>query len=162
MTTLLDERAYVRGGIVRDVVLPVTQDSSLPETLRPGERVTFRFRASDSFWIRAWQSGQIEKRFDRHPEDFYVWSIDYNQPGILVFKIQIKGDASKLYTERRIAELISQANPEGFKLAFIESAREFTEEVLKPAGRATVNFAIVVFLAFLAWTALRYGGVAQD
>ena len=152
MTTLLNERIYARGGIVGDVVLPVTQDAALPEQLRAREIVTFRFAASDWKYVRAWQSGVIEDRLDRHPEDFYVWSIQYDQPGLLIFKIRIKDDPSKLWTEVLIARLISDANPRGVKLAFIQSYREFREGIMEPVVEVGANLALLALLGFLLWT----------
>lgn len=132
------------GGIDEGLRIPHALDTTMSagddplsgEYLHPGEIVTFRFRASNTRWVRAWQAGQIEKRLDRHAEDFYVWSVDYWQEGLLVFKIRIKGDTSKLWTEVRIAGLISQVNPTGYKLAFIESWRDFKEDILAPAVTA--------------------------
>jgi hypothetical protein len=94
----------------------------------------------------------IEKRLDRHPDEFYVKSVNYWQPGMLEFKIRVKQNSPKLWTERQIATLISQYNPLGFKLAFKESVREFVEEVVKPAVETTLFIGLAILAGYLYFT----------
>ena len=125
--------------------------------LQADEIVTLVFEASDWFYVRAWQAGVIETQLDKYPADFHVKSIDYWRPGLLVFKIRILRDATKLWTQAEIARLISEGNPRGLKLAFLESWRDFKEEIGVPVARFTMGLALVVVIG-LGFYALAVHG----
>lgn len=107
----------------------------IPGKLQPGDIVTFTFGASNFRYMRAYQAMIIEDRLDKNPEDFYVKSIDYLKPGKLVFEIRIRSDASKLYTEKEIAEKLSRLSPMGFSMVFMNAVKREIKEAAEVVVR---------------------------
>ncbi|MBA7495864.1 hypothetical protein ES702_06460 [subsurface metagenome] len=137
-------------GIVNQKPIKLTEIP--PSGLQPGDRIKLTFKASDYLWMRASQAAVIEWRLDAHPEEFIVWSVDYQQKGYMVFTVQIKQSAKKLWTEKKIADLILGYNPKGFLLvlknATVEYAKEMIEsDVFKYAAMIGIGLlCLVVFM----------------
>lgn len=114
--------------------------------LSPGTRIKLNFGASDGKWRRATQAAIIEWRLDAHPEEFSVRSIDYQKKGLLVFEIDIKKSSKKLWSERKIVDLILGYNPMGFTLVFTNAVWEFVKETVVPAMKLTTKMIFAIAL----------------
>jgi len=122
--------------------------------LSPGSRITLSFGASDGFWRRATQAAIIEWRLEKHPEEFIVQSVNYEQKGLLVFKIRIIRSPKKMWTEKKIIDLILDYNPMGFTLIFTNAVQEFVKEKVVPAMKLTTKliFAIALLAGVILYT----------
>jgi hypothetical protein len=120
-------------------------------TVETGSIVTLKFAASDSFWVRARQASVIEHRLEQHKNDFYVHSANYYEPAMLIFKVRVLKDASKIWTEAKIANLINSYNPTGYYLALKEKAHQIVTEVIEPGLDTVAYTALVVVLLFLGY-----------
>ena len=120
-----------------------------------GTRINLYFVASDGLWRRATQAAIIEWRMEAHPEEFFVKSVDYQKKGKLIFEIEIKESSEKLWTEKKIANLILSYNPKGFTLAFINATTEFIQEEViagvKAAGSTSLQIAAVLVIVYLVY-----------
>ncbi len=130
----------------------------LSPQLTRGQRIKLRFGASNGFWRRAYQAALIEWRLDAHPKEFFVKSVDYQQDGQLVFEVEIKGSAEKLWTEKKIANLILGYNPKGFYLVFKNATVEFVQEKVVPAAKAIgegLEYVAILVIAVLGLMVLK-------
>lgn len=125
--------------------------------LLPGQRIKFYFNASDGNWRRATQAALIEWRLDAHPEEFFVQSVDYQRKGVLVFEIVIMKSQKKLWTEKKIIDLILGYNPRGFVLVFSNAVREFVKETVVPAMKLTTKliFAVALLVGVILYSTKR-------
>jgi len=143
---------------LRTTASPTPSDGGL----QPGDIVTLRFAASDNFHIRAHQAAEIEHRLEKHKEDFYVHSANYYEKGVLIFKIRIVDDPSRLWTEVKIARLISECNPKGYYLAFKESVKETAKDIgqavketVKPGLDMVAYVGLFILAVLVAWEFIR-------
>jgi len=131
-----------------------TAASEMPRTrppgLQPGDRIKLTFAASDIFLIRAGQAAAIEWRLDAHPDEFYVRSVNYQKKGQLVFTIQIKTTAKRLWTEKNIADLILGYNPKGLYLVLKNATVEFVQDVIESD---VVKWTVIISVALLFFVA---------
>ena len=144
-------------GDLYNVLQETESPAEQPKTsgLQPGTRIKLSFAASEGKWRRATQAAIIEWRLSKHKDEFYIWSIDYQQESRLDFTIEIrKPDPEHLWTERRIVNLILDANPLGFYLIFksavVEKAGKVWEKTKEPVLIATwlLALAVVGFLIY--------------
>lgn len=128
---------------------PVEQSKT---SLQPGQRIKLSFAASEGKWRRATQAAIIEWRLSKHEDEFYIWSIDYLQESKLVFTIEIRTpEPQHLWTERRIINLILDANPIGFKLIFEQAIVETAEKVWEKTKEPLLITMWVVVLAVMGY-----------
>lgn len=119
---------------------------------RKSERIKFVFGASDSFWLRAAQAAVIEWRLDKHPSEFSVRSVDYLQEGRLVFELHILETSERLWSEKKIVDLILACNPVGFYLIFRNAVVEFAQEKVAPLAKEFLTYVtIVAVVVFGVW-----------
>lgn len=119
--------------------------------LGAGDRVTLSFTASTGLWRRAIQASLIEWRLGKHSKEWFVRRCDYQPENYMAFQVEIVSNPTHLLTERNIINLIIEANPAGFALAFKESVIEFAKEVIQPAMKAAgeVLWPVAVILAVI-------------
>ncbi len=130
----------------------------LSPQLTRGQRIKLRFGASNGFWRRAYQASLIEWRLDAHPEEFFVRSVDYQQESQLIFVVEIRESAKKLWTEKTIANLILGYNPKGFYLIFKNATVEFVQEKVVPAAKAIgegLEYVAILVIAVLGLMLLK-------
>lgn len=118
--------------------------------LFPGTRHKLYFKASDGLWRRATLAAILEWRLDKHAEDFSIRSIDYQQKGQLIFTIEIKRDAKKLYSLEQLYNMILDFSPKAFLLIFSHAVQEFVEETIVPAMKSAMKFFLAVGLVVFA------------
>ena len=122
--------------------------------LQTGDRLDFSFTTTGGTWRRAVQAGIIEWRLEKHQEEFFVRRVDYEHEGYLVFRIEIVGRPEHLLTERKIVNLILQANPKGFALVFKESVKQTMEKIWEKV-EVPVTLSLIVVLILAAVVLLR-------
>ena len=119
--------------------------------LQPGDRIKLSFAASEGKWRRATQAAIIEWRLGKHQEEFYIWSIDYLQENKLIFTVEIRAEPTHLLTEREIINLILDANPKGFVLAFEQAVKETAEKVWEKTKEPVLTATWLLVLAVMGY-----------
>jgi len=126
----------------------------MPQLTR-GTRIKLVFAASNGLWRRAAQAAVIEWRMEAHPQEFFVRSVDYQKTSRLVFTIEIRESSEKIWTEKKIANLILGYNPKGFALIFVNATTEYIEEKVIPgviaASSITLQIAVALLIAYIVF-----------
>lgn len=116
--------------------------------LNPGDVVFLHFKAPGATWLKATECAMIESSLERKTE-FRIWSIDYWQPGKVIFEVEVLETNPLIVTAAYIAGAVL-----AITIPFLAAGWMFEKAELAvktPAGKA-ISIGVLIIAGLLLFS----------
>jgi len=123
--------------------------------LDPGDRIEIHFKAPGATWLKATEAALIESRLENR-KDFRIRSVNYNEPGYMIFTIDVLKTNPVVVTAGMIVMAILGVVGL-FAFGFVLD-RMYKIQQTVPGGISTVGLAVIGIIVALIFYKRQSGG----